>query len=79
MGAFENDVLVALNADIAAVNQKVPCKLSVPVGKPEACVAFGHFTANQGGTERIMSLRDSSVAFWQGLGTPTPHSSVTPA
>ena len=27
MGAFENDILVALNADIAAVNPKVPCKL----------------------------------------------------
>ena len=72
MGAFENDTLVAINADIAAANPTIPCKLSVPVGKPAACVAFGHFTASKGGTERIMSLRDSSEAFWQGLGTPTP-------
>ena len=46
MGAFESDTLVAINADIAAANPTIPCKLSVPVGKPAACEALGHFTAS---------------------------------
>ena len=72
MGAFEDGVLVALNVDIAAANPAIPCKLSVPVGRPEICRMFGQYTADQGGSERIMSLRSSSEAFWQGLGSPTP-------
>jgi hypothetical protein len=72
LGAFDDGVLIALNVDIACTLPNTPCKLSVPVGNPNVCVVFGEYTASQGGSERIMSTRQSSEAFWQGLGFPEP-------
>ena len=72
MGAFEGNRLVALNVDIACTQPNTPCKLSVPVGSTEACVAFGQYTASKGGVERIMAERGASKGFWQGLGSPKP-------
>ena len=72
MGVFDEDELIALNVDIACMTPNAPCKLSVPVGQPEACIALGHYTATQGGVERIMAERNASLAFWQGLGSPNP-------
>ncbi len=72
MGAFEGNRLVALNVDIACTQPNTPCKLSVPVGSTEACVAFGQYTASKGGVERIMAERGASQGFWQGLGSPKP-------
>ena len=72
MGAFDENTLVALNVDVACTRPNEPCKLSVPVGLPEACIVLGEYTAAQGGVERIMAERAASQGFWQGLGYPTP-------
>ena len=69
-GAFEKDTLIALNVDIACLQPNQPCKLSVPVGDEKACLLLGQRTATLGGCERIMSERNASDAFYQGLGSP---------
>ena len=61
---------MALNADICCSEPKVPCKLSVPVGKPGSLR-----TITLPPTKVALSascLCDSSEVFWQGLGTPKP-------
>ena len=69
-GAFKQGKLIALNADIACLEQGLPAKLSVPVGDPNACRLLGEQTASQGGTERIMAERTAALAFYDGLGSP---------
>ena len=71
MGAFENDTLVALNADIAAVNPNVPCKLSVSLVSQKLALPL---------VTSLLTKAALSASchfwihrrFWQGLGTPTP-------
>ena len=70
-GAFENDALIAVNLDVACIPNQ-PCKLSVPMGRADACEGMGRLTLERGGCERIMAERSPADAFWIGLGQPVP-------